>query len=228
MSTAPSMAVGGLLTLVAGLAYESGPRLAPTTALILAWLAVVNGVYRIQRDEPRSYRGRTCHIGSSPGLTAVAPGLGALTGPPGVRTSEENVMLKNLMFVTLYVTDQDRALEFYTDRLGLQKRVDATNQYGRFLTVAPGDGPVEILLRRGNPGQPTPVDAAEPDGVLPGPVFIESDDLVKDFELLRSRGVTFVEEAPKQYEFGVLLTALDPDGNRIELRQRPAARRGDG
>ena len=33
-------------------------------------------------------------------------------------------MLKRLMYVTLYVSDQDRALEFYTERLGLQKRAD--------------------------------------------------------------------------------------------------------
>jgi catechol 2,3-dioxygenase-like lactoylglutathione lyase family enzyme len=135
-------------------------------------------------------------------------------------------MLKNLMYVTIYVSDQDRALAFYTESLGLDKRVDASGPYGRFLTVAPGDESVEILLWPGNPGQGPVVDAAGP-GVAPGPVFLESEDLATEFKVLRSRGVPFVEDEPTPYEFGVRLTALDPDGNRIELRQRPQRRSSD-
>jgi catechol 2,3-dioxygenase-like lactoylglutathione lyase family enzyme len=135
------------------------------------------------------------------------------------RTDEEDVMLKNLMYVTVYVSDQDRALAFYTDGLGLKTRIDAPGPYGRFLTVAPGDESVEILLWPGNPGQGPAADAAEP-GLVPGPVFLESDDLRKEFEELRSRGVGFVEPEPVDYPFGIRATALDPDGNRIELRQR--------
>jgi predicted enzyme related to lactoylglutathione lyase len=54
-----------------------------------------------------------------------------------------------------------------------------------------------------------------------GPLFLRSDDLRKDFEEFRSRGVQFVEPEPVDYPFGVRITALDPDGNRLELRQRP-------
>ena len=50
-------------------------------------------------------------------------------------------MLKDLMYVTVYVSDQDRALSFYTDNLGLEKRVDYSGPEGRFLTVAPGPDP---------------------------------------------------------------------------------------
>ena len=66
--------------------------------------------------------------------------------------------------------------------------------------------------------------AADPGrpGVLPGSIFLESEDLTKEFEVLRARGVTFVEAEPVPYPFGVRLTALDPDGNRVELRQRRA------
>lgn len=135
-------------------------------------------------------------------------------------------MLKNLMYVTVCVSDQDRALAFYAEGLGLEKRVDYSGPYGRFLTVAPGNESVEILLWPGNPGKGPAIDVAEPGGV-PGPVFLESEDLVKDFEVFRSRGVTFVEDEPMPYEFGVRLTALDPDGNRIELRQRPQRRSSD-
>jgi hypothetical protein len=78
---------------------------------------------------------------------------------------------------------------------------------------------MEILLWPGNPAQ-GPVDAAEP-RVVAGPVFLRSDDLRKDVEDFRSRGVEFVEPEPVDYAFGVRITALDPDGNRLELRQRP-------
>jgi catechol 2,3-dioxygenase-like lactoylglutathione lyase family enzyme len=122
-------------------------------------------------------------------------------------------MLKNLMFVTIYVSDQDRALAFYTESLGLEKGADNPTPEGRFLTVAPSDKSVQIVLWPGNPGQ------GPPDDMTPGPVFVESDDLRKEFDVLRSRGVEFVQPEPEDYAFGVRVTALDPDGNRIELRQ---------
>ena len=136
-------------------------------------------------------------------------------------------MLKNLMFATIYVSDQDRALAFYTDRLGLEKGVDNPTPEGRFLTVAPADTSVQIVLWPGKPGQPGPsVDAAVP-GILAGAIFLEADDLRKEFEVLRSRGVEFVQPEPEDYFFGVRVTALDPDGNRIELRQPKRSRRSD-
>ncbi len=135
-------------------------------------------------------------------------------------------MLKNLMYVTVYVSDQDRALSFYTDNLGLEKRIDYSGPDGRFLTVAPAGESVEIILWPSNPGPGPAVDAAEP-GIVPGSIFLESDDLFKEFDVLRSRGVTFVQPEPERYPFGVRLTALDPDGNRIELRQRPQGRSSD-
>ena len=131
-------------------------------------------------------------------------------------------MWKKLLYVTVYVSDQDRALAFYTEQLGLEKRADHSGPEGRFLTVAPGDESVEILLWPGDPGQGHAFDGVEP-GTVAGPIFLESDDLHEEFEGLRSRGVTFVDPAePRPYAFGVRLTALDPDGNRLELRQRPA------
>lgn len=125
-------------------------------------------------------------------------------------------MLKNLMYVTIHVKDQSRALTFYRDQLGLEKRIDAPGPDGRFLTVAPEDASIEMVLwpKRSDTGT-----GVEPGAIVPGPVFIESDDLFKDFEVLRSRGVIFVEAEPTPYPFGLRLAALDPDGNRIELRQ---------
>lgn len=122
-------------------------------------------------------------------------------------------MLKNVMLVTIYVSDQDRALAFYTEGLGFEKGADNPGPDGRFLSVSPRDKSVQIVLW---PGDPTRNPAV---GGAPGPVYIESDDLCKDFEVLRSRGVEFVQPEPEDYAYGVRVTALDPDGNRIELRQ---------
>jgi catechol 2,3-dioxygenase-like lactoylglutathione lyase family enzyme len=125
-------------------------------------------------------------------------------------------MLKNVMIVTTYVTDQDRALAFYTDGLGLKKGYDNPGPEGRFLTVTPADGSVQILLWPGRTGQAADAEEA---GMAVGPIFLESDDLRGEFDLLQSRGVEFLQAEPEDYAFGVRATALDPDGNRIELRQ---------
>ncbi|SDT13670.1 VOC family protein [Jiangella sp. DSM 45060] len=127
-------------------------------------------------------------------------------------------MLANLMYATVYVTDQDRALEFYTEGLGLEKRVDFPGPDGRFLTVGVPGSPVQIILwsHAAAAGQPRGMGQA----VAPGPVILETDDLRKEFEILRRRGVAFVEPEPVDYPFGVRVEAVDPDGNRISLRQQ--------
>src|SRR5918996_2262143 len=71
-------------------------------------------------------------------------------------------MLNNIMYVTLYVTDQDKALRFYTEGLGLEKRVDYPGPEGRFLTVGVANSPVEIILWQGEP-------AFTPSGARQGP-----------------------------------------------------------
>ncbi|WP_371525097.1 VOC family protein [Streptomyces sp. NBC_01283] len=121
-------------------------------------------------------------------------------------------MLTNIMYVTVYVTDQDRALEFYTEGLGLEKRIDHPGPDGRFLTVGVPHNPVQINLwsQAAVAGQPVGV---------PGPLILESDDLRKDCEAMRRRGVTFDEAEPQEYPFGLRIETVDPDGNRVSLRQ---------
>ncbi|MFG1681630.1 VOC family protein [Nonomuraea sp. NPDC049269] len=135
-------------------------------------------------------------------------------------------MLTNIMYVTVYVTDQDRALEFYTEGLGLEKRIDYPGPESRFLTVGVAGSPVEIVLWSHAPAAGQPI-GKQPGGA-PGPIFLESDDLRKDFEVLRRRGVTFDQPEPEDYPFGVRIEAVDPDGNRISLREQRRRNRTDG
>lgn len=116
------------------------------------------------------------------------------------------------MYVTLFVSDQDKALDFYTTNFGFQKRIDYAGPEGRFLTIALQDQPFEVLLWLGGAGK-----AKATSGV--GALFIESDDLRKDFDELKDRGVEFLEPEPEAYPFGIRVTALDPDRNPVALRQ---------
>ncbi|MDI6101398.1 VOC family protein [Actinoplanes sp. NEAU-A12] len=126
-------------------------------------------------------------------------------------------MLTTIMYVTIYVTDQDRALGFYTEGLGLEKRIDFPGPDGRFLTVGVPGSPVQIILWSHAAAAGQPGDVGEP--AAPGPLILESDDLRRDFEILRERGVVFEQPGPEDYPFGVRVEAVDPDGNRISLRQ---------
>lgn len=127
-------------------------------------------------------------------------------------------MLTDIMYVTLHVTDQDRALRFYTEQLGLEKRIDHPGPDGRFLTVGVPGSPLEIILWP--QGAATERRPEVRPGSTPGLVFLESDDLRADFAVFRDRGVTFDSPEPEDYPFGVRIGAVDPDGNRIALRQR--------
>ena len=133
-------------------------------------------------------------------------------------------MFKRIMWTTLFVTDQAKALDFYSQAFGFEKRVDNPGPEGRFLTIGLRGHDAEIVLWPGTHGHPTEGTGAPPSSI-PGPLFLESDDLPADVATLRSRGVRFVEPAPEEYAYGVRATALDPDGNRVALRQpkRPRA-----
>lgn len=127
-------------------------------------------------------------------------------------------MLIRIMYFMLLVSDQDKSLDFYT-KLGFEKRIDYPGPEGRFLTLGFQGQDVELILWKGTtvPSQDT---TGVYVGINPGFVFIESKDLSKDFEVLSSKGIKFTAPEPENYPFGVRITALDPDGNRVELRQR--------
>jgi catechol 2,3-dioxygenase-like lactoylglutathione lyase family enzyme len=121
-------------------------------------------------------------------------------------------MFSKIMYVTVFVSDQDKALDFYTSSFGFQKHADYHGPQGRFLTIALKDQGFEVLLWLGSASA-----ASTTPGV--GTLFIESDNLGKDFADLKARGVKFLEPEPEAYPFGMRVTAFDPDGNPVALRQ---------
>jgi predicted enzyme related to lactoylglutathione lyase len=91
-------------------------------------------------------------------------------------------MLEKIFYSSVLVSDQDRALDFYTNVLGLEKRAENPTPDGpRFLTVGVKGQDFMLVLWPGTPGQAQPVQ-----GGIPASVTIETDDIRKTHEELWS------------------------------------------
>jgi uncharacterized glyoxalase superfamily protein PhnB len=127
----------------------------------------------------------------------------------------------------LWVHDQDEALKFYTEKVGMEVRADVTvPELGNFrwLTVGPaGQTEVSIVLMA-IPGPPV-MDADTSDEVralmgkgFAGTIFLTTDNCQASYEELRERGVEF-SEPPEQRPYGIDSAFRDPSGNNIRLTQ---------
>ena len=84
-------------------------------------------------------------------------------------------MLEKVFYTSVLVTDQDKALDFYTNVLGLEKRVENPTPDGpRFLTVGVEGDDFQLVLWPGTPGQAEPAM-----GRPPASITIETDDIRK-------------------------------------------------
>jgi predicted enzyme related to lactoylglutathione lyase len=119
-------------------------------------------------------------------------------------------MIDKVSIVAVVVRDQDRALAFYTEKLGFEKRQDY-GQKGRprWLTVAPPGSELEFALVQGE----YLVDPRAEDGVQ---FTLTTGDCRGEAAKLKARGVAVeTTDAP----FGTLAKFSDPDGNRFNLLQ---------
>ena len=131
----------------------------------------------------------------------------------------------------LWVHNQDEALAFYTQKVGMEIKSDVTvPELGNFrwLTVGPpGQDEVSIVLMA-IPGPPVfeaetvaQIEAVMAKGVA-GTVFLTTDDCRADYEALKGRGVEFVE-APEERPYGIDAGFRDPSGNHVRLTQMTMA-----
>jgi catechol 2,3-dioxygenase-like lactoylglutathione lyase family enzyme len=136
-------------------------------------------------------------------------------------------MLKQLTNVQVWVDDQDEALAFYTEKLGLELREDVTvPEMGNFrwLTVGvPGQEDVAITLMA-VPGPPVfddetreQIKALLAKGASGG-LFFATDDVQRSYEELKSRGVEFQQE-PTEQPYGIDAGFRDPSGNSMRMAQ---------
>lgn len=133
-------------------------------------------------------------------------------------------MLTKTRLSSIFVLDQDEALAFYVDVLGLDVHTDVDLGFMRWLTVCvPGDRDRQILLER--PGPPSMDDATAEEvrnlltkGAAGGWLALSTEDPHGVYDRLVAHGVDITDEpSPKPYglDFGI----RDPFGNRLRIGQ---------
>jgi catechol 2,3-dioxygenase-like lactoylglutathione lyase family enzyme len=137
-------------------------------------------------------------------------------------------MLKSLTTTQVWVLDQDEALEFYTEKLGMELREDVTvPEMGNFrwLTVGvPGQPDIAVVLMA-VPGPPVfeeetraQIHALLATGAAGG-LFFSADDVRATYEELKARGVEFQQE-PTEQPYGIDAGFRDPSGNSMRMMER--------
>jgi predicted enzyme related to lactoylglutathione lyase len=124
-----------------------------------------------------------------------------------------NVKITGLITVGVPVSDQDRAVEFYIDTLGFEKRRDAPFGDGRWIEVAPPESATSIALVAERDGQSAGIDTG---------IRLASRDAEADHEALLAAGVDVESEIMRMGDFvPPMFTFRDPDGNRLVVVEQP-------
>jgi catechol 2,3-dioxygenase-like lactoylglutathione lyase family enzyme len=136
-------------------------------------------------------------------------------------------MITQLTHTQVWVHDQDEALAFYTEKLGLELREDVTvPELGNFrwLSVGvPGQPDVAITLMA-VPGPPVFDDETRRQILAllakgaAGGLFFATDDCQASYEELSGRGVEFLQE-PTEQPYGIDAGFRDPSGNNFRIVQ---------
>jgi catechol 2,3-dioxygenase-like lactoylglutathione lyase family enzyme len=136
-------------------------------------------------------------------------------------------MLKQLTNVTVWVHDQDEALAFYTEKLGMELREDVTvPEFGNFrwLTVGLAGQPDIGVALMAVPGAPV-MDAETQEQLkslvakgFAGGLFFATDDIQATYEELKSRGVEF-QQVPTEQPYGIDAGFRDTSGNQMRVAQ---------
>ena len=135
-------------------------------------------------------------------------------------------MVTKLSHATLFVNDQDKAYDFYVNKLGFKVNTDATMENGfRWLTVTPPEQPdIEIVLIPANSnvnGLDEDVKAALKlllDKGVMGAGVLQTNDCRATYEELKAKGVEFKSE-PKQQFYGLEAVMSDGCGNWFSMTQ---------
>jgi glyoxylase I family protein len=124
-----------------------------------------------------------------------------------------------IKLTSLMVDNQDRALKFYTEVLGFEKKVEIPVGPYRWLTVVSPESPdVELSLEpNANPAARTFQEAMFTQGI-PLAAF-EVDDIEHETKRLKSRGVAFTQDPTAMGAVTIAICA-DTCGNLIQLYQK--------
>jgi lactoylglutathione lyase len=127
-------------------------------------------------------------------------------------TEETRTRITDVRTVGVPVADQDRALEFYVDKLGFEKRLDVPmGGEHRWIEVAPPGAAITIALVPSHKGVPT--------GVETGIRFTTPDADANHLDL-RARGVD-TDEVLRWDGVPPMFAFRDQDGNGLEIVEQP-------
>ena len=120
-------------------------------------------------------------------------------------------MIRRVKFVSIPVTDEDRALEFYTKGLGFEVLTDQSYGEGqRWIELGIPGAETKVVLYRPENG----------DGVGTFQrLSFQADDVEATWRELVKRGVEFTQE-PKTESWGTAAGFKDPDGNMFVLSSK--------
>ena len=120
-------------------------------------------------------------------------------------------MITHLKFAAIPTRDQDRALKFWTEKMGFELRTDQPMGPQRW---------IELSIRNGTTGIVLWTQEGQEDRI--GTFFNGSfacDDVQATYRQLREKGVEF-REPPKKEPWGEYAVFMDPDGNQFVLGSR--------
>ena len=125
-------------------------------------------------------------------------------------------MIRDVPLTGIFVKDQEAALDFYTNKLGLEKVEDEPyGEGGRWITVSPAEMRIKIVLKEAEREHEKAM-VGRSDGA---PILtLGTDDVHAAYERMRERGVRFLGE-PYRYPWGIGALLLDQDGSPILLLQ---------
>jgi len=137
-------------------------------------------------------------------------------------------MITGMSHATVWVLDQDRALAFYTEKLGFVLGTDVDMGGGaRWLAVAsPKQPDLHLVLAKAAPPMLSEEDGKTIQALLAkgalGACVMRTDDVHATYEDLKAKGVEFIQE-PAERPYGIEALFRDDSGNWFSLTQH----RGD-
>ncbi|HEX6043753.1 MAG TPA: VOC family protein [Pyrinomonadaceae bacterium] len=121
-------------------------------------------------------------------------------------------MINRTKLISVWVSDQDKAYDFYVNKLGFEVHTDQTMPNGfRWLEVVPPGGETHLAIAKPSPGQP--------DVQIGGfrGIGFDADDVQATYDELVAKGVNFTAPLAKQPWGGMMAQFADPDGNIFML-----------
>jgi predicted enzyme related to lactoylglutathione lyase len=143
----------------------------------------------------------------------------------GTAAQRRTSMEAKITHVALVVSDQPRAVEFYTEKVGFEVKADFSPKGGsRYVTVGPKGQDLEIMLwEMGGATDPSQKELSK--NWAPGkapPIVLRVTDCRGIHKELSARGVKFHQE-PFDHPWGTSATFVDPDGNLFSMSQPPGS-----